>query len=121
VHANPPSGMLVITDVESNVQRLLKIINALDSELEKNAIVMHVYPLQNASAEDLAKVLINLQPKETAPGSEKGQPALSRNVQIQSDKATNSLIITASAEDYALLQDSFKSWIHPDRWFTSKP
>ncbi|OPY18905.1 MAG: putative type II secretion system protein D precursor [Syntrophus sp. PtaB.Bin075] len=104
VHAYPPSGMLVITDVESNVQRLLKIITALDSELEKNAIVMHVYPLQNASAEDLAKVLINLQPKETAPGSEKGQPALSRNVQIQSDKATNSLIITASAEDYALLQ-----------------
>jgi len=108
VEAYPPSGMLVITDVESNLQRLLKIINALDSELQKNAANVHVYPLQNASAEDLAKALINLQPKEGAPGSEKGRPALSKNIQILPDKATNSLIITASAEDYTLLQEIIK-------------
>lgn len=105
VQAYSPSGILIITDVESNIQRLLKIINALDGELEKNTSSIHVYPLKYANAEELAKSLLNLPPKEVAPENQKGRPALSKNVQILPDKATNALIITASAEDYTLLQD----------------
>jgi len=118
VQAYPPSGMLVITDVQTNIQRLLKIIDALDSELQKSTATVHVYPLQNASAEDLAKALTNLPPKDTAPGTEKGRLALTKNIQILPDKATNALIITASAEDYALLQgiikqlDSFRPMVY---------
>lgn len=105
VQSYPPSGMLIITDLESNLQRLLKIIGALDTELQKSTATVRVYPLQNANAEELAKALINLYPKDVSPGTEKGRLALSKNIQVLSDKATNSLIITASEEDYSLLKD----------------
>ncbi len=105
VQSYPPSGMLIITDVQTNIARLMKIIDALDGELQKSTATLHVYPLQNANAEDLAKSLLNLYPKSASPGTEKGRLALSKNIQILPDKATNALVITASAEDYRLLQE----------------
>ncbi len=104
VQSYPPSGMLIITDVQTNIARLVKIIDALDGELNKSTATVNVYPLQNANAEELAKALLNLYPKSASPGSDKGRFALSRNVQVLPDKTTNSLVITASAEDYAILQ-----------------
>jgi len=105
VQSYPPSGMLVITDVQTNISRLMKIVDALDDELQKSTATVHVYPLQNATAEELAKTLLNLPPKNASPGTEKGRSALSKNIQILPDKTTNTLIITASAEDYRLLQE----------------
>lgn len=182
----PPTGMLVVTDVLSNVKRLLRIISALDvpgsgeqisviplrnataqtvakaltgifqadpahkgmsqpmrilpddrtntvivmakefytlqikqlitlldKEVPRGASAMHVYRLQNANAEDLAKVLMSLPQKETAKGAasaEKGTaPIVSKEVQILADKATNTLIITASPADYRVLEDVIRS------------
>lgn len=104
VQSYPPSGMLVITDVQTNISRLMKIVDALDDELQKSTATLHVYPLKNANAEELAKTLLNLAPKSASSGTEKGRFALSKNIGILSDKATNALIITASQEDYRLLQ-----------------
>jgi general secretion pathway protein D len=190
----PPTGMLIITDVQSNIKRLVKIVNALDvqgvgeqmhiiplkhavasdtaaslntifqldqaarrpqatitmriiaddrtnslivlaSEVFANRVrefvtildrdipqgesKMHVYRLQYANSEDLSKVLMNLPSKESRPAAATtGQPApaaipglrskialLSSDVQIVSDKATNTLIITANKEDWRILEE----------------
>jgi general secretion pathway protein D len=190
----PPTGMLVITDVQSNIKRLLTIVNALDvpgvgeqihviplkhavasdtaaslnnifqldqaarrpqatftlriiSDDRTNSLIvlasevlanrvrefvalldrdvpqgeskMHVFRLQYANAEDLSKILMNLPSKDTrAAGPTTGQPAapvtqlarskvslLSSDVQIVSDKATNTLIVTANKEDWRILEE----------------
>ena len=189
----PPTGMLVITDVQSNIKRLITIVNALDvpgageqihviplkhavasdtaaslnnifqldqaarrpqatftlriiSDDRTNSLIvlasevlanrvrefvalldrdvpqgeskMHVYRLQYANAEDLAKILMNLPSKDTRPsGPTPGQPTpvtpltrgklalLSSDVQIVSDKATNTLIVTANKEDWRILEE----------------
>ena len=188
----PPTGMLVITDVQSNIKRLVKIVNALDvqgsgeqmhiiplrhavasdtaaslnsifqldqaarrpqatatmriiADDRTNSLIvlasevfaarvrefvaildrnipqgeskMHVYRLQYANSEDLAKVLMNLPSKDARPAAATpGQPAaipglrskialLSSDVQIVSDKATNTLIITANKEDWRILEE----------------
>ena len=188
----PPTGMLVITDVQSNIKRLVKIVNALDvqgageqmhiiplkhavasdtaaslnsifqldqaarrpqatmtmriiADDRTNSLIvlasevfaarvrefvaildrdipqgeskMHVFRLQYANSEDLAKVLMNLPSKDARPAAAApGQPAaipglrsklslLSSDVQIASDKATNTLIITANKEDWRILEE----------------
>jgi general secretion pathway protein D len=188
----PPTGMLVITDVQSNIKRLVKIVNALDvqgvgeqmhiiplkhavasdtaaslnsifqldqaarrpqatmtmriiADDRTNSLIvlasevfavrvrefvaildrdipqgeskMHVFRLQYANSEDLAKVLMNLPSKDARPAAAApGQPAaipglrsklslLSSDVQIVSDKATNTLIITANKEDWRILEE----------------
>ncbi len=190
----PPTGMLVITDVQSNIKRLLTIVNALDvpgvgeqihviplkhavasdtaaslntifqldqaarrpqatftmriiSDDRTNSLIvlaseiianrvrefvvlldrdvpqgeskMHVYRLQYANSEDLAKILMNLPSKDSRPtAATTGQAAapvipglrgklalLSSEVQIVSDKATNTLIITANKEDWRILEE----------------
>jgi general secretion pathway protein D len=190
----PPTGMLVITDVQSNIKRLITIVNALDvpgvgeqihviplkhavasdmaaslnnifqldqaarrpqatftlriiSDDRTNSLIvlaseilanrvrefvalldreatqaeskMHVFRLQYANAEDLSKILMNLPSKDTrAAGPTPGQPAapvtqlargrvslLSSDVQIVSDKATNTLIVTANKEDWRILEE----------------
>ena len=93
---------------EVDTLRIKELINLLDKEAPKGEGDIHVYYLQNANAEDLAKVLTSI-PKEkttatTAPSAET-TVVLSRDVQIISDKATNSLIITANKDDYLVLED----------------
>ncbi|MGZ8440392.1 MAG: secretin N-terminal domain-containing protein, partial [Candidatus Deferrimicrobiaceae bacterium] len=79
---------------------------------------INVYYLENADAEEVAKVLANLtekRPGAAAPAP--GQPATIRGVitaeleggvKITADKATNSLIIIASLNDYQTLVDVIK-------------
>ncbi len=71
-----------------------------------------VYYLQNAKAEDLAKVLTGLpQQAKTATGAPTSAAAVtstavfSKNVQIMADKSTNSLIIIADTADYLIIED----------------
>jgi len=72
---------------------------------------MHVYRLQNANAEDLAKVLMSLPQKDAAKGgTEKGKaPVISKEIQVQADKATNTLIISAARDDYKVIEEVIKS------------
>lgn len=81
---------------------------------------INVYYLENADAEEVAKVLASLSEKRTAPAvpapppaARQGGPAatvkdvlsaeLEGGVKVTPDKATNSLIIVASANDYETL------------------
>ncbi len=85
-HAN--SGMLMITDFQSNISRLLDIIRAVDvpSDGEELAII----PLKHASAETIAKSISQL----FTAGPQKG--ARPETVKIIPAERTNDLIVFAS-------------------------
>jgi general secretion pathway protein D len=82
------------------------LIRLLDKQVPRGKEKIHVYYLENATAEDLAKVLQAL-PEKTG-GSAKGRkesPIVSGEVKITPDKATNSLIIMADKDDYLVLEE----------------
>src|SRR3990170_4657673 len=104
------TNALILTDVKSNMAKLLNLIGELDMESPKGKGGIYVYYLQNASAEDMAKVLANLTSR--APAAAKppaGQPPqeavvhFEGGISVTADKATNSLIIMSSPEDYERL------------------
>jgi general secretion pathway protein D len=108
----PSTNLLIVTDVLSNIDRLLQIIKQID--VAENVAEISVIPIQNATASDVATTLDSIfqgsssrrapatrttrrrtpaqaQPDETG-------PALGE-VSIIADERTNSLIIIASAFD----------------------
>jgi len=108
----PSTNLLIVTDVLSNIDRLLQIIKQID--VAENVAEISVIPIQNATASDVATILDSIfqgsssrrapatrttrrrtpaqaQPDETG-------PALGE-VSIIADERTNSLIIIASAFD----------------------
>jgi len=102
------SNALILTDIKSNMAKLLNLIGELDMESPKGKGGIYVYYLQNASAEDMAKVLANLTSRVPAkpPAGQPPQEAVVHfegGISVTSDKATNSLIIMASPEDYERL------------------
>lgn len=102
------TNALILTDVKSNMAKLLNLIGELDMESPKGKGGIYVHYLQNASAEDMAKVLANLTSRAPAkpPAGLPPQEAVvtfEGGISITADKATNSLIIMASPEDYERL------------------
>jgi general secretion pathway protein D len=54
--ANASSNALVLTDTKTNIRRMVKIVQALDTSIS-NITEIRVFPLEHAEAEDLAKVI----------------------------------------------------------------
>jgi general secretion pathway protein D len=59
---------------ENATTRVKELIAMMDKGINKDASLLHIYKLQNASAEDLAKVLMNI-PKSTAAARHRPQRA----------------------------------------------
>jgi general secretion pathway protein D len=117
----PASGIKIIPDLRTN--SLIIVANEVDTaqikfliaELDKATPVeannIHVYRLKNSLAEDVAGVLTSLAGTTTpAAGGIGGAAPVSgvrtfyKDVSVVADKTTNSLIIIASAQDYAVLK-----------------
>jgi general secretion pathway protein D len=109
--ADERTNSIVLLASEGDTDNIRKLIKNLDKETPKGQANIHVYYLENASAEDVAKVLQDIPQKNTAndktPGK-KSAPVISEKVRIAADKATNSLIITADPEDYVVLENIIK-------------
>jgi general secretion pathway protein D len=106
--ADERTNSLITLATEDDTGKIKEIVSLLDKPVPRGEGDIHVYYLQNANAEDLAKVLMAL-PSEEAKGKEKAQvPVISKEVQIVADKATNSLVITAKKQDYLVLEDIIK-------------
>ena len=88
--AYPPTGMLIITDVLSNIQRLQDIVTALD--VEGVGEVISYVPLKYASAADMVKSLTAM----FQPQAGRGMLA---PIKIVADDRTNALIILATEND----------------------
>lgn len=99
------TNAIVLLASEVDTLRINKLIQLLDREAPRGKGKIHVYYLENANAEELAKVLQAI-PVQTDAGSKaKRAPVILAKVRITPDKATNSLIITGDKDDYQMLED----------------
>ena len=113
--AEDRTNCLIILATEDDTVKIRELINLLDKEIPRGEGNIHVYYLQNANAEDLAKVLMALPSGEKKQVTKGKAPVISREVQIVADKATNSLVITAKKQDYLILEDIIKKLDIPRR------
>lgn len=99
---------IVVLASQEEITRVMKLVAELDTPIERDVGNIHVFYLQNAYAVELAKVL-NALAGEKSVEVEKGKaPSISKNVLVMPDEETNSLIITASREEYVVLETVIK-------------
>ncbi len=105
----PRLNMVIVLASPSLMDRVEMLISKIDvpSSVEEGNI--HVVKLQNALAEDLARVLTGLAGAKVS-GSSKGsaRAVISKETRIVADKATNSLIITASPQEFSTIEKIIK-------------
>jgi general secretion pathway protein D len=94
-----PTGMLIITDVLSNVKRLQEIVTALD--VAGVGEVISYVPLRYASAAEMAKSLTVIFQQQA------GKGALAP-IKIVADDRANSLIVLATENDTQKVKDLLK-------------
>jgi general secretion pathway protein D len=112
--ADDRSNSLVIVATEPGYLRVLELIKRLDLPSGGDAGEIHVVMLQHADATDLSKSLNEIISGASAgaagragPGATGGSGALEileSKVKVSADKATNSIIVTASIRDFARLR-----------------
>lgn len=92
-----------------------ELIRMLDKNTPRGEGGIHVCYLQNADAENLAKILTAIpggRSKEILAGK---TPVLSGDVRIVPDKATNSIVITAKRDDFLVIEEVIKKLDIPRR------
>ena len=92
INVNPGNNSLVITDYADNMQRLARIIAALDVS---NATDLEVIPLKHALASDLVPLLVRLSDAGGA-GAAQGQADTSFKTAILAEPRSNAIIVRAS-------------------------
>ena len=92
INANPGNNTLVITDYADNLQRLGKIIAAMDTPSGGD---VEVVPLQYAVASDIATLVQRLTDSGATPGAPTGGSATAP-ASILVDQRSNSLIVRTS-------------------------
>jgi general secretion pathway protein D len=95
----PPTGMLIITDVLSNIKRLQEIVAALD--VDGVGEVISYVPLRYASSADLVKSLTAIFQQQA------GKGALAP-IKIVADDRANALMILATENDTKKVKDLVK-------------
>jgi len=100
---------LIVVAARPVTEQILQLVAQLDIPSPKGRGRINVYYLSNADAEEIAKVLSNIAGQAPQP-STPGQPPragvdLTDKVTVTPDKATNSLVITASVEDFETLKE----------------
>ena len=105
------TNSIILLASEVDTSRINRLISMLDKEIPKGKDKIHVYYLENSSAEELAKVLQSLSGKKSISPTAKGkpeEPIVSDKVTITADKATNSLIIMADKDEYLVIEGVIK-------------
>ncbi len=110
--ADERTNVIVMLASEGEVDNVRELVKTLDKETPRGQGNINVYYLKHATAEDVAKVLMDIPQKAAASDAKEGgkpsTPVVSDKVRIAADKATNSLIIMADAADYAALEAIIK-------------
>lgn len=92
INVNPGNNSLVITDYADNLQRMARIIAALDVS---NATDVEIIPLKHAIAADLTPLVIRLSESSGA-GAIQGQADTTFKTAILAEPRSNALIVRAS-------------------------
>ena len=101
------TNTLITLASENDTARIRDIIALLDREVPRGEAKIRVFHLQNADAEELTQVLMDIPTadKDAKKPQKESSPVLSKGVKIVPDKATNTLIITAGRDDYKILEE----------------
>jgi general secretion pathway protein D len=104
------TNSIILLASVADTENVRKLIEMMDKDIPRDESNIQVYRLQNSISEDLVKVLTNItKDTKTAADPQRAQQAvISKNVQIVSDKATNTLVIMAEREDYKILEGIIK-------------
>jgi general secretion pathway protein D len=100
VIAHTPSGMLIVTEMLSNMQRLLSIIEAIDVEFFKEDIV--VIPLKYATTEAISKIIGAIYQQSAA--ARKDTVVSPGSVTVVPYERINSLVVVAGPSDIERVQ-----------------
>jgi general secretion pathway protein D len=106
--ADERTNTIVMLANELDTLRVKQLIAMIDKETPRGKGKIHVYYLENADAEELAKVLAEVPTEGGKVQKGKKAPVVSEGVKITADKSTNSLIIMADKEDFMVLQEVIK-------------
>ena len=101
------TNSLVVLAGPNPMAKVKLLVDKLDQRQVRPRENIHIYSLQNAVAETLAKVLMEIPGKGTKDEKVKAAP-VSKDVQISADKSTNTLVIIAEPEEYAILEEVIK-------------
>jgi general secretion pathway protein D len=134
----PKGNMVIIADTDANVKRLLQLIQIFDSEQLKRRPQVYVHPVQNGKAKEIAALLQQIftgaRPPTAAPsptpssparsstsgspsaptptslmsGTATGDQLVSEATKIIPDEITNTIIIMATPEDYAVIKKTIE-------------
>jgi len=116
--ADGRTNSVILMASETNTTNVKKLISLMDKDIPRSGSTLHVFRLQNGNAEDLVKVLMNL-PKEAKDPKAPPAPAvgkaaaLSKDLNVVADKATNTLIITADRDDYRIIEEVIRKLDEP--------
>lgn len=116
------TNVLIVMASKSAVDRVRALVAKLDEDMPRKGGMRLIY-LQHAKAEELVKVLMNLPDdlagkKGTGTGGGAAVPggaAISKEVKIVADSATNALIITGPQEEYEAIEEIVKKLDIPRR------
>ena len=109
------TNSIIILASGADTESVRKLVAFMDKDVPRGESNIQVYRLQNSNAEDLAKVLNNIV-KDSGAAATAGAaatqkaitPVVSKNVQVVSDKATNTLVVMAEREDYKIIESIIK-------------
>jgi len=102
------TNSLIVLASQQDTQEIRNLIASLDKEAPKGRSTLHVRYLEHARAEDLAKVLSSIvggKAKAAARPQTPQAPGQVEEASITADKATNSLVITASPQEFMELEE----------------
>ena len=102
------TNSLVVLANQQDTQEIHQLLSRLDQEAPKGKSQLHVRYLEHARAEDLAKVLSGIVGGKAKTPQRPQQPqagAAPEELTITADKATNSLVITASPQEFRELEE----------------
>ena len=98
------NSIVLVANADDTVA-IRRVIHDLDVPAPKGKGKINVYYLRNADAEEMAKVLTEIASKAKPTKEPTKGVELAGEVIITPDKSTNSLVITASPQDYEVLRE----------------
>ena len=93
INVNPGNNSLIITDYADNLQRMARIISALDVS---NATDVEIIPLKHALAADMVPLLLRLSEGGSAAAPAAGQADTSFRTSILAEPRANAVILRAA-------------------------
>lgn len=130
--ADDQTNSVMISSTEANVRALVEVVRALDTLPIGDAVVVRIFPLDNASATRVQRVVNELfqqgEQIRRLPGTQlRGLPesatgkALAGDIAVSVDERTNALIVAGREESVALVEvliadldsDEVAHWVEP--------